>query len=84
MAAAGGERHPGGPQLSAEALGGRCCSSPEEATLEVRWGPAGTAHAPRIPQPSPSASAGGRVFSLGPGHSRSSLALCGCRIGVHV
>ncbi|XP_040530043.1 cilia- and flagella-associated protein 43 isoform X3 [Gallus gallus] len=37
MAAAGGERHPGGPQLSAEALGGRCCSSPEEATLEVSW-----------------------------------------------
>ncbi|XP_031410356.1 cilia- and flagella-associated protein 43-like isoform X2 [Meleagris gallopavo] len=37
MAAAGEERCPGSPQLGAEALGGRRCSSPEETTLEVSW-----------------------------------------------
>ncbi|XP_072196068.1 cilia- and flagella-associated protein 43 [Excalfactoria chinensis] len=37
MAAAGEERPPGGPQLGADALGSRGCSSPKETTLEVSW-----------------------------------------------
>ncbi|OXB82375.1 UNVERIFIED_CONTAM: hypothetical protein H355_009300 [Colinus virginianus] len=37
MAAVSEEREPGAPQLGAQALGGRRCSSPEEAALEVSW-----------------------------------------------
>lgn len=47
---AAGEAQSAGPaseELRAEVPGGRHCPSAEEAALEVRWGPAGTARALR-------------------------------------
>lgn len=84
MAAAGEERCPGSPQLGAEALGGRRCSSPEETTLEVRWGPAcrDSSCLLRHTAEPVGLDRARRVFSPDPDPSRSKLALYGCRTGV--